>query len=415
VTGGGPRRGPGGEPGRSGASPRDVWRGVRETSRGQAPAGAPAGSTPLGIHAEVEELPPQSVLPRGSSRLGLGGTLAVVAIVALLAAGFGVLGGRPDASPRPTFAAVAPTLPGAALTARPPASPRVTPWTECASPPTSPPQIFLQVNGEPFEGAVELASSSAAPLPTAIPAAPVYPGFPVEPPPSIEVPVDVITEIWVDGGACALAWTIDLSSFHRLDSVVNVARDLGHAAQNRFEVLLVPYAGGEFVLRAELDFGTVVAEVTWPITILPIERPRALLRAGGLAAFPALGCDVTLTFGAGRSEPLNPCVDDVGQPPGDAIPVRSGTHIEFSLDGWGLDRATVTCGRLSGQSFIAQPSPGCSHELEHSGAPLAFEAPPQNGRWTLALSACASQPASRGTAFNRVCGTWYANIAVTDD
>lgn len=388
MTGGGPRRGPGNEPGRpggTGGAPRDAWRGVRDSSRGtQGPAPA-TGSTGSSADAELEELPPQPVVPRGSSGLGLGGTLAVVAIVALLGAGFGLLGGRPESTPRPTAAAVASVTEPTPASA---ASPRVTPWTECAAPPTEAPRMLLQVNGEPFESADR------------------------EP---IEIPVDVITEIWVEGGACALEWTIDLENFRRLDTIRNQAGDAGYAAQNRFAVLLVPYDGGDFVLRAELGFGEIVAEATWPIRILPIDRPRASLLLPDFLAAPVAGCDVTLFFGSGRSEPLNRCVDDIGEPPRDAIPVRSGTRIEFALADWQLDDATATCGRLSGQSFIVQPRPGCSHELEARGMPLAFEAPAQNGLWTVAFSACASRPASRGSASNRVCGTWYANIAVTDD
>jgi hypothetical protein len=391
-----------------------VWRGVRETSRGPAPDDK-AGGSPPSHDPEVEELPPQSVLPGGSSSLGVGGTVAVVAIVALLAAGFGVLGGRPDASPSATAAAVVPSLREPPPTPGLPASPRVTPWIECAPPPTSPPPVFLQVDGEPFEGAVQAGSSPNDPQPTAIAGGPAYPGARIEPPEPIEVPVDVITEIWVTGGACALDWTIDLSSLHRLDSVINVARDPGYASQNRFEVLLIPFVGGDYTLRAELGFENLVAQATWPIRIVPIERPHAVLLLSGIEAFPVLGCDVTLTFGANRSEPLNRCVDDVGEPPGDAIPVRSGSAIEFMLDGWDLDVASVTCGRLLGPSFVAEQGSGCSQGAEDAGATFSFEAPPQNGRWTLALSACASRPASRGSGFNRACGTWYANIVVTDD
>ncbi len=406
------------------------WRGPRVEHR-PAPAPPPGafGDSWTG-RAELEELPAQPVLPRGSPRLGVGGTLAVVAIVGLVAAGFGLLGGRPeapDATPRvrPSQAAFVPSQ-----VVEPVPSPLVTPWTECGGPFAGPVDVSLQVGGRPAPGAVEIVSLSyhaQSPEPSTAAAVtsgaqrtapgppqtgPEAPGLPLVSPRRVDVPIDVITEIWIGGSRCALAWNIDLVGGPTIASVPNPEADPGYAAQNRFQLEFDPFVGGEHDLRAVLLFPSFVARVTWPIRILPIERPRTSLRVGDVDVEPAPGCDVAITFGPERSVPLNPCDDDIGEPLLDAVPVRSGTAISFELVDWFLDSGVVTCGRMSGNSFVAEPRPGCSYELEDPGT-FTFEAPPQNGRWTLAISACGSRAASQGPATNRLCGTWYADIVVT--
>lgn len=399
----------GGGAGGSGRPPRDAWRGVRETSRGSASRPGGQGGEGWTGGVEVEELPAQAVLRRGTPRLGVGGTLVVAAIAVLLAAGFGVLGGRPEATPGPTRAAIGPTGdrsgdPG------PPASPRVTPWIECEEPPSpsTVPDIFLQVDGVPIPGTVAVGDDGLVPRPTSA-------GFPV---PSLQqertdVPVDVTTEIWVEGAVCAVAWQIDLVDEQTLDVVQNAARDPAYASQNRFQLLLGAHTGGQFELRAVFEFPTLVARASWPIRILPVERPVAVLRTKGEDLQAVEGCDVTLTLATGWTNSLNPCVDDVEEPPGDAALVKRGEQLEFEILGWNTDYGALACGRLTGQSFFAARERDCSlGELVVS--PFAFEAPSERGRWTLAMSACGSQAGRAVGGLNRVCGTWYANIVVSE-
>ncbi len=388
----------GGGAGGSGRPPRDAWRGVRETSRAPAPKRGEQGGQAWGGAVEVEELPAQSVLRRGTPRLGLGGTLAVGAIVVLLAAGFGVLGGRPETSPAPSRAAlVDPTGdPG------PPAGPRVTPWIECAEPQATAPNVFLQVDGVPMAGVMEVQDGLDGSLP---PPAVSFPGVP------IEVPVDVRSELWIEDGVCAVAWTIGLLDDQHLEVVPNSTHDPAHASQNRFELVLGPHPGGDRVLRAALVFPTLVVHATWPIRIVPVEQPVARVHRNGDDVEPVMGCDVTLTLATGWTNDLNPCADDVGEPPLDAALVRRGERLVFEIVGWQMDSGGVTCGRLFGPSFMPRPQRDCDLVMS-SEEPLIFEAPTKRGRWTLALSACGTSEASAVAAFNVICGTWYANIVV---
>ncbi len=361
----------------------------------------------------MEELPAQAVLRRGTPRLGVGGTLVVAAIVALLAAGFGVLGGRPESTPGPSRAGLAPTGersggPG------PPASPLVTPWIECEEPPspTTVPNIFLQVDGVPIQGTVEVGADGLE-YPLSTPAGRPVPPIAQE---RTDVPVDVTSEIWVEGAACAVAWTIDLVDFdlsQNLDVVQNTSHDPAFASQNRFQLLLGAHTGGDFELRAVLVFPTLVARATWPIRIVPVEPPVAVLHTSDDDLQAVEGCDVTLTLATGFTNALNPCVDDVGEPPGDAALVRRGERLEFEISGWTTDYGALACGRLAGQSFFAARERDCSLG-EFVGSPFVFEAPSARGRWTLAMSACGSREGRAVGGLNRVCGTWYANIVVSE-
>ena len=227
------------------------------------------------------------------------------------------------------------------------------------------------------------------------------------------MPVDVTSEIWVEGAVCAVAWRIDLVDEQTLDAVENTARDPAYASQNRFQLLLGAHTGGDFELRAVFDFPTLVARATWPIRIVPVERPVAVLHTKGEDLQAVEGCDVTLTLATGWTNSLNRCVDDVAAPPGDAALVKRGERLELEIIGWTTDYGALACGHLAGQSFFATRERDCSlGELEVP--PFAFEAPSQRGRWTLAMSACSSQAGRAVGGLNRVCGTWYANIVVSE-
>jgi hypothetical protein len=353
----------------------------------------------------VEELPAQAVLRRGTPRLGIGGTLAVAAIVALLAAGFGVLGGRPDATPGPSRAALGPSG-GRSDDAGPPGSPLVTPWIECVAPQATVPDIVLQVNGVPIQGTVDVGADPGGPMPASgRPLPSLQPG-------RTDVPVDVTSEIWVDGAVCAVAWTIDLVDHQNLAVAQNPKLDPAIASQNRFQLDLGAHPGGDYELRAVLTFPTLVAQATWPVRIVPVERPVAILHTRRTDLLPVEGCDVSLTLATRTTISLNPCVDDVREPPVDAASVRRGERLAFELTGWTIDYGGVACGRLSGQSFFARERDCGIGEFVQS--PFDFEAPSQLGRWTVAMSACGIRDASAGGGINQVCGTWYANIVVSE-
>ena len=410
MTGGGPARGTRGDDDRrssAGGTRRDTWRGVRGESRGTpAPRPGAFGDSWTG-RAELEELPAQPVMPRGSARLGIGGTLAVVAIVALLAVGFGVLGGRPDnpePTPRPSRPKATPVV--AALP-----TPLVTPWVDCAAPPTAPPEVLLEVNGRPTSGNVEVISWSAGPPP----AEPTVPGPTAIPtgatPARVDVPIDVISELWIRGGSCAIAWNIDLVDGDVLHSVSNPSADPGYAAQNRFALSLIPYEGGDYELRVVLVFETLVARATWPIHVLPFARPVAVLDWDGADVPMIEGCDLGLFLGSREPLDLNACPEDLSAAPGAPVVVRSDERGVFAIPGWLLDVGEMTCGHLSGLSFVAQPQAGCSLAAELVDGKATFDAPAGAGTWTLGISACGTElVAVSPLPMNRVCGTWYAEV-----
>jgi hypothetical protein len=283
----------------------------------------------------------------------------------------------------------------------------VTPWIECADPPTSAPRVQLQVNGVPTDGIVEVIGLSygrSPPAPIPVPTRAALPGAP------IEVPVDVISELWIVGGACALAWTIDLVGSDVLDAQVNPALDTGYAAQNRFSLVLAPYGGRSVELQAVLTFPNLAVRATWPIRVLPFELPVAQLQSDRDREVPVEGCDVTLTLGNRLEARTNPCDDDMSADLTGEVRVRRGEPLTFALPGWDIMTAIVTCGRISGRSFVAVPASGCDLEPDPNDS-VTFELP-VDGEWTLAISACALQAGSE--ASNRICGTWYSTVEVLD-
>ena len=398
-----------------GRAPRDAWRGVRDTDRGVKPRRPGEPADPVG-RVEVEELPAQPVMPRGGPKLGLAGTLAVGAMAVLLAAGFGVLGGRPDSTPAPTRAAIAsPDASDAAPTPPPVAhpTPLVTPWTACGAEPSPdrPPVIQLQVNGLPHDSHLAEVGAPVA-RPDLRPPL-LSPDRPIEP---VLVPVDVISELWIEGAACAQSWFIELFTPGGDGVLLASMPDRGPvvAAQNRFPLDLQALDGGRAVLRAILGFGTMTASAEWVVDVRAVEPPVAALEGDDGPIELVTGCDVTITLGTGYVRSLNPCADDVAAPPIEIGVVEPGEQLRFDLDGWGISDGQVFCGRLNGQSFVAVPQPGCLTEA-HDVTRLDFVVPPEPGRWTLAISACASAGAILGPGLNHVCGTWYANIEVRLD
>lgn len=363
-------------------------------------------------HVEVEELPAQAVIPRGTPRLGLTGTIAVVAMAGLLAAGFGVLGGRPSASPVPSRQAGTQSAP-------PPPTPRVvfpgpqvTPWTDCAAPPAGPPAIELQVDGKIHGGLVEEVDPASFDMPSGPVHLPDHSGSE-----RIEIPADLVSEVWIDGGVCAVAWSLTLVQGSEvlavLDSQANLGRDPSVAAQNRFALQLNAYANAPYILVGRFHLGTMAIRASWPIRVPPLPIPAGLLRSDDGEVPAVMGCDVTLWLANQLTQDLQPCVDDVGDPPTETMVVEAGEPIEFVLEGngaWQFDGASATCGRLLGPSFlgVGDCRTGVAPDPNAGGG---FISPRKPGRWVLALSACAWVDASR-PGRNQVCGTWYASIEV---
>jgi hypothetical protein len=395
-----------GQHGRRGSVRRD--HGPRDPAR--APdRGAPHGEGTWRASAEVEDIETRGLAPGppGSGMpLGRQGMVAAAALVALLLLGFGALGGRvaPDASPGASVAAVdgtsgvtAASTPGPTATPKP--TPQVTPWTACAPLSDDVPTLYLEVDGRRTE------------LETNV----VWQEDPSNPPPSrggraqamVVVPSDVHTELWIEDGACANAWSITIDGLDA-GTIVNAALDPAVAAQNRFELSLPPFAGREVVLRARLVFPRLLLDTVQAIRVEPYADPVARVAADGLVQ-PVEGCDVVVTLGNGY-EADQGCTDDLPYPPDDVLVVDAGTRISFELLGWTLMGATTTCGHLSGLAFVAEPEPGCYAELEvdPDGASAGFT-PAFEGRWTLAISACALETAQLA---NRVCGTWFAEVLV---
>lgn len=387
---------------------RDTDRGVKARRPGE-----PAD--PVG-RVEVEELPAQPVMPRGGPKLGVAGTLAVGAMAVLLAAGFGVLGGRPDATPAPTRATVASNVASDAASTPPPVAhptPIVTPWTACGTAPSSdrPPVIELQVNGLPHDSHITEVGAPVA-RPDLRPPL-LSPDRPIEP---VLVPVDVISEIWIEGAACAQSWFIELFTAGGDGVLLSSMPDRGPvtAAQNRFPIDLQAQDGGRAVLRAILGFGTMTAAAEWVVDVRAVEPPVAALEGDGGPIELVMGCDVTITLGTGYVRPLNPCVDDVAAPPIETGFVEPGERLRFDLGAWDIRDGQVFCGRLNGQSFVAVPQPGCLTEV-HDVTRLDFVVPQEAGRWTLAISVCGGVAAILGPGSNSLCGTWYANVEVRLD
>jgi hypothetical protein len=310
------------------------------------------------------------VISRGFPLPGLGAALAIVAVVGLLAAGFGVLGGRPDPSPAATTAAgssgtVARATPILFL-------PLVTPWADCAAPPTSAPEVLLEVGGRATPGQVELLARSPG---LASPDQSSSPDDRPDPTAErVDIPIDVTTELWIAGGACALDWDIRLETGEILETVRNRAVESRYAAQNRFNLVLAPFEGGKRELTAVLVFPTLTARVTWSIRVLPFVSPVATLRWAEVQVTSVEGCELVVWLGGSSASQLSRCDEDASRDPGKPVVVRSKERGAFDLGGLQIDGATMTCGHLSGLTFVPDPA-GCSLEADVRDGVAVFDRP----------------------------------------
>ena len=396
MTLGRDRRGSDWRPSRPGAGHDD-----RRGTEGRPPwAGSPA---PYG-DVEVEELPAQPVLASGRGRPGLAAAGAAAVLVALLAAGFGVLGGRP--APSPTSHAVAAASPSGAVPSPAEAVPLVTPAVPCALSAIGLPEIILDNQAGEFAGTLEVLEwTQPGPMPTPVFVPEASPSAP------IDIRSDVNPELRTIGEACAFAWIIEVTDptqAIRLERFGSEAEP-DVARQNRFELTLSRYRGRLFELHATLSFPGVLTRTTWPVRVLPYDAPKPTLTRGGKAIDVKPGCDVELILGNGYSELVNPCPDELNELPVAATIRGQGTGMTFALpEGWFLMDTSVTCGLLSEQRLT--PDPNCEVAWSDQGTSVSIDEPSTAGTWTLGINSCGSQ--FLDGARNQVCGTWYATIEV---
>lgn len=340
----------------------------------------------------------QAVARRGRARLSVPSALAAVALVGLLAAGFGALGGRPDGSIGPGAPAasggIAVDGPSQATPTGPLRTPAVTPYRTCRSLLDAAPDVLLRVDRVTTPGIVQIVAP--APDPTS--------GLVGR---LLDVPADADTEIWIGREVCAHAWRIALASTDGdrllpLELRPNPALDAAFASQNRFDIRLAEYRfeGGDLELRAALEFPGLELVATWPVRFLPFERPQPrLLVAGEDRYFPTVeGCDVVLTFRNGVEEHAGrDCEGDLGLP---SVQLEPGTPLRLIFDGWSVTESSASCRTL----VPSRDPPTCWDEPQEE---VQFVAP-RAGDWMLEIAACAVD--GSGFESNRICGTWFVRV-----
>jgi hypothetical protein len=365
---------------------------------------------------EVEELPTQVLAARPRPRVPLTGAIAVSALVVLLAGGFGLLGGRQGGTPPspPLTSSVADESTAAASPTEPPPVPRVTPWSACSGPQDGLPEPVLEVGGRPYSGQVELLDFDLSTTSEGLPAVVGQDNLDH----AVEVPMDAVAEIWISGGACAVAWNIALvgtgfPSTQQLESVTNGERDPAITAQNRFQIFVAPYTG-DHQLRAILVLENVAVRATWSIHVPPLEPPTARLRAGDREIPTVIGCDVRQRLVNNWEEALSPCPRDVPREPDRWAGIAPGEQLDFEIEGWVATERTVYCGHLVDRRFTPRTDPSCLIELDPLIPGMRFLAPEELGTWTLAIYECATRLSPVGDGFEELCGTWYANVRVRE-
>ena len=400
---------------------RDTWRGVRDDAPAAAPRGTGHDERTPGYRdrtrVEVEELSTDGIAPRARSRVPLTGVLAVAGVALLLAAGLGLLGGRPG-SPQPSAVASATmAIPSATAVATAIPAARVTPWTPCSEAPARAPQPVLEVDGRQYIGEVSVLEDEPGPSVDRGTGLSNARGSTIRASRSaVDVPMDAVTEIWIPGGVCAVEWSIVLTGETNghaavLDVVENEDLDPAVASQNRFEIVVAPHAG-QHTLRATLVLEKVAIESTWAIRVPDLEPPAVRLSADDRRIEAVVGCDVTQLLANGIEERLTGCDGDVAKSPSHRADVAPGEQLEFEIDGWAATNTTVYCGQLAEQRFVPRIDPACVRERDPVYAGLRFNAPDEAGGWTLAISTCGTRFRAGGRGFEELCGTWYANVRV---
>jgi hypothetical protein len=362
---------------------------------------------------EVEELPTQAVGPHSTSRIPLTGAIAVGAVGILLAAGFGLLGGRTGValgSPIPSQVADASSPASPPVVTQPTGEPLVSPWGPCGDAGDDVPMPYLKVDGVQHVGRVEQNVRGPG---QDIDVFDDEPGEDLE---RVEVPMDALTEIWMPGGRCANAWYIAIRSYDDpvpvvLESVSNDALDPAIASQNRFELFVAPYEG-DFDLGAIFALEDVSLRATWLIHVPELAPPDVSLRAGAEAIQTVIGCGAVQRVANGLAKLLVPCTSEVGHKPSRATDVAPGQELDFAIDGWVSTGMTITCGQTVDGRYIRQLDPACLLEGHLGDGGIRFAAPGEAGTWTLAISSCATPGRFIFTGVGELCGTWYADIRV---
>jgi len=371
---------------------------------------------PVGAWVEVEELPTQVLAARPRPRVPLAGAIAVMALVVLLAGGFGVLGGRQGGTPAsPGLSSPVANGPTAAPSpTETPPDPRVTPWSACSGPVDEPPEPVLEIDGRPYYGQVELLDFDLGTTFEGIP--PVIGQDNLDH--AVEVPMDAIAEIWIGGASCAVSWNIalvdsGLPETRILETVSNEERDPAIAAQNRFQVFVAPYKG-DHQLRAILVLENVAVRATWSIHVPVLEPPAVTLTAGDREIPTTIGCDVRQRLVNNWEEALSPCNRDVPRELDRSAAITPGEQLDFQLEGWAATDTIVFCGELTERRFTPRTDPSCLIPRDPLSAGLRFRAPEEPGTWTLAIYECATRISVVGRGFEELCGTWYASVRVRE-
>jgi hypothetical protein len=375
----------------------DPWRGGR-------PAGG--GGDDALARLEVEELPVHLVERGRATRVSAPAAFGAALLVVLLAAGFGLLGGRdePTVSAAPASDIALATAPRTtSVDPAHAAAPLVTPALTCGTLPDRPPNVFLVVDGSPFAGDISITRPTPRPSFGESPAVPASP---------VTVPADATTNIWIEDDACAIGWHIALTDFSNgtmepLALQPNPGLDPGLASQNWFQIDLASFRQrqGGVEVRAALDFPAMSVVARWPLHFLPFERPkpRLVLVDQGMLLGTVEGCETVLTLQNGASEDAEPCNQDLASQLPTATKLRPGAPLAIAFNGWVLEKLEVTCGAASQTGFLTAPRAGCDRVV---GTGADFVAP-QPGDWTLAMGACALDASGRR---NEICGTWYARV-----
>jgi hypothetical protein len=389
--------------GRPGRDPRIAGRRERGPQRGEAPPGETRWTGTGG--AELEELDATAVTSRAGAGIGIRTAIAGVAVIGLLAVGFGAFGGRQPASALPTGSPVAAASESAPPTPRlaEPEGPLVTPFEPCAAERNIIPTVHLEVSDRAYAGAIEVLDANPDALPSDTPTS--------GEPQSVPVAIGDEAAIVIDGARCALAWVIDLDAATTIDVVGYGATDSARpAAQNRFEVPLSNNPGRDSLLRAELVFPGFSIRATWNVQVARPEHPKAVLQwLDGDVQTAVESCFVAFQYETGWQETTGDC-RGAEPPPRDAKSVHERALFRFSMGDWPFSLGGISCGQGMDDAYVPDDI-GCAWTRNEANGVITVDLPPSlaKGAWTLAIDACAFNGPIYGAS---LCGTWYAGIKV---
>lgn len=274
----------------------------------------------------------------------------------------------------------------------------------------------------PTPGLVEIIDRDSEATPTPVGPTPADPSERLRGP-RVEVRPDVITELWIDGAACALRWFIALydplaeEGFEIEQAGTDEDMDPRVAAQNRFN-LSHAFAAHRAVERdlqliGAFEFANLPVVAWWRVAVQPLDLPVAVLRDERtdepIEVVPA--CHLQLRLANGYVEDIRTCESDLGRELGAAVSVVPGGTLSLEFDGIAIADLDLICGRLSGLDFVAEPEPGCREAVRDGGALPVPDAP---GTWTLAMSTCANVGSRTSSVVNTLCGTWYASVRIVE-